>query len=219
LHYVSCRIRLQQEWVTIDQLKYDIIELSNKNKELEIFYKEVSKYSLDKIICLDETSIQPLMMINYSRCTLGQRCILETSDNYVFRKFSLLVSINNSKCIGHKLYENGVMTKERFVEFLEKFVFNKYKKHLIILDNAGSHNNEYVKNAIIESGNKYSNFKKSLHAKAECCRLPFAPDFCAYNGPKNYNDTPVLNSESVKYKTIKNYLSQPCFAKPKSKAS
>ena len=127
----------------------------NKNKELEIFYKEVSKYSLDKIICLDETSIQPLMMINYSRCTLGQRCILETSDNYVFRKFSLLVAINNSKCIGHTLYEKGGMTKERFVEFLEKFVFNKYKKHLIILDNAGSHNNEYVKDAIIKSGNKY----------------------------------------------------------------
>ncbi len=47
------------------------------------------------------------------------------------------------------------MTKERFVEFLESNIFNKYKNHLIILDNAGSHNNEYVKQAIINSGNKY----------------------------------------------------------------
>ena len=47
------------------------------------------------------------------------------------------------------------MTKERFVEFLEANIFNKYKNHLIILDNAGSHNNEYVKQAIINSGNKY----------------------------------------------------------------
>jgi hypothetical protein len=47
------------------------------------------------------------------------------------------------------------MTKERFVEFLEENIFNKYKNHLIILDNAGSHNNEYVKQAIINSGNKY----------------------------------------------------------------
>ena len=31
----------------------------------------------------------------------------------------------------------------------------KYKNHLIILDNAGSHNNEYVKQSIINSGNKY----------------------------------------------------------------
>ena len=27
--------------------------------------------------------------------------------------------------------------------------------HLLILDNAGSHRNEYVKNAILKSGNKY----------------------------------------------------------------
>ncbi len=47
------------------------------------------------------------------------------------------------------------MTKERFVEFLEANIFNKFKNYLIILDNAGSHNNEYVKQAIINSGNKY----------------------------------------------------------------
>jgi len=41
------------------------------------------------------------------------------------------------------------------VEFLEANIFNKYKNHLIILDNAGSHNNEYVKQAIINSRNKY----------------------------------------------------------------
>lgn len=47
------------------------------------------------------------------------------------------------------------MTKERFVEFLEQAIFGKYKDNLIILDNAGSHNNDYVKQAIINSGNKY----------------------------------------------------------------
>jgi transposase len=47
------------------------------------------------------------------------------------------------------------MTKERLLEFLEKYVFSKYKDHLIILDNAGSHNNELIKNAITNSGNHY----------------------------------------------------------------
>ena len=32
---------------------------------------------------------------------------------------------------------------------------NKYKNYLIVLDNAGSHRNNYVKNAITNSGNKY----------------------------------------------------------------
>ena len=124
-------------------------------KELKTFYKEVSKYSLDKIICLDETSIQPSLLPVYSKCPLGKRCVVKTDDNYVFRKFTLLCAISNSKCVGATLYKEGGMTKERFVEFLEANIFNKYKNHLIILDNAGSHNNEYVKQAIINSGNKY----------------------------------------------------------------
>jgi transposase len=124
-------------------------------KELKAFYKEVSKYSLNKIICLDETSIQPSMYLPYAKCDLGKRCVVKTDDNYVFRKFTLLCAISNSKCVGASLYKEGGMNKERFVEFLEANIFKKYKNHLIILDNAGSHNNEYVKQAIINSSNKY----------------------------------------------------------------
>jgi transposase len=122
---------------------------------LKLFYNKISKYKLDKIICLDETSIKPAMYLPYSKCALGKRCIIKTDDNYVFRKFTLLCAISNSKCVGATFYKEGGMTKERFVEFLEVIIFNKYKNHLIILDNAGSHNNEYVKQAIINSVNKY----------------------------------------------------------------
>ena len=110
---------------------------------------------MNKLISLDETSIKPSMIMEYSRCPLGKRCVVKTDDSYFFRKFTLLVAISNSKCIGWILYEKGGMTKERLVGFLEKFIFGKYKNHLIILDNAGSHKNNYVKNAIINSGNKY----------------------------------------------------------------
>ena len=95
------------------------------------------------------------MIMEYSRCDLGKRCIVKTDDSYLFRKFTLLIAISNSKCIGWTLYEKGGMTKERLVNFLQTFIFNKYKDHLIILDNAGSHKNEYVKDAISNSGNKY----------------------------------------------------------------
>ena len=46
-------------------------------------------------------------------------------------------------------------TQERMVDFLETQIFPKYKDHLIILDNAKSHNNQMVKDAITKSGNKY----------------------------------------------------------------
>ena len=136
-------------------------------KELKAFYKEISKYTLDKIICLDETSIQPALLPIYSKYFLGKRCVVKTDDNYVFRKFTLLCAISNSKCVGATFYKEGGMTKERFVEFLETNIFNKYKNHLIILDNAGSHNNEYVKQAIIISGNKYL-FSLPYTPKTKC---------------------------------------------------
>lgn len=47
------------------------------------------------------------------------------------------------------------MTKERLQEFLNIFITGKYKNNLVILDNAGSHNNELIKNTISSSGNKY----------------------------------------------------------------
>ncbi len=74
----------------------------------------------------------------YSRCYLGRRCKIKTSNQFVFRKFcafSILVAISNSKIVGKELYEKGGMTAERFLKFLEKNIFPYYKGHLIVLDN------------------------------------------------------------------------------------
>ncbi len=117
----------------------------NKKIELTKFYKEIKKYSLNKIISIDETSISPAMIMEYSRCDIGKRCVIKTDDNFVFKKFTLLSAISNKKCLGWILYETGGSTKERFVEFLQNIVFQKYKNHLLVLDNARAHNNNFVK--------------------------------------------------------------------------
>jgi len=38
---------------------------------------------------------------------------------------------------------------------IRKHIFPNYKGYLIVLDNAKSHNNELIKNAITKSGNDY----------------------------------------------------------------
>jgi transposase-like protein/transposase len=130
-------------------------QLTDKNKEMEDFYNEVRKYPLDKIICLDETSIGSHLKPSYSRCYIGKRCVIKTNNNFVFRSFTLLIAINNSKCVGKSFYEKGGTTQERIVEFIETQIAPKYKNHVIILDNARSHNNDMVREAIIKSGNQY----------------------------------------------------------------
>jgi hypothetical protein len=130
-------------------------QLTDKNKEMEAFYNEVHNYSMDKIICLDETSVGSHLKPSYSRCYIGKRCVIKTDNNFVFRSFTLLVAINNSECVGKVFYEKGGTTKERMVDFIETQIAPNHKNHLIILDNAKSHNNDIVKEAILKSGNQY----------------------------------------------------------------
>ena len=99
------------------------------------FYSEISKYPINKIISIDETAIRPVIMNEYSRCELGKRCIFKTNDTFMFRKYTLLVAISNSKCIGWTTFEKGAMNKERLVEFMKEYIFRKYKDHLIVMDN------------------------------------------------------------------------------------
>ena len=115
----------------------------NKNidfkKEIKAFYKKVDDFDISKIISIDETSIHAEMTASYSRCDLGKRCVKKTTDNKVFRKYTLVSAISNKKVVGWTLYEKGGMTAERMVEFIDMNIKGKYKKHLIIMDNGGAH--------------------------------------------------------------------------------
>ena len=53
------------------------------------------------------------------------------------------------------LYDKGGSTKERIVDFIDNHITEKYRNHLIALDNAKSHNNQLVKDKIIESEDNY----------------------------------------------------------------
>ena len=88
------------------------------------------------------------------------------------------------------------MTKERLIKFLEKSVFPNYKNNLIILDNAGSHNNTLVKDAITESENKY------------LFSVPYSPETNSpieqfFNQLKHYLK---LNKKISKFDNLKNEI-------------
>ena len=122
-------------------------------KQLKEFYKDVSKFSLKKIISLDETSVYAQMPSNYSRCELGKRCVVKTKDNKVFVKYTLVCAISSKGIVGYELYKEGGMNCERMIQFLDKFIYGKYKKHVIIMDNGGSHKNKLIKEKISQIDN------------------------------------------------------------------
>lgn len=133
------------------EMRYGVV--IDFQREIETFKTRIRSHDIDRIITLDETSIQTYMVDSYSRCRIGKRCIETTTDNKAFQKYTLLAAISSRGVIGHKLYRQGGMTSERLVEFLNEFVRDRYPGYLIVMDNAGAHRNELVKNYIRQIGN------------------------------------------------------------------
>ena len=96
-----------------------------KENEMNKFFTEVRKFPINKIICLDETSVGSALKPTYSRCNLGKRCIIKTSNQFVFRKFTLLVAISNIKCVGKELYEKGRYDKRKIIRVFRKTHISK----------------------------------------------------------------------------------------------
>ena len=120
----------------------------NINQKLKKFYKEVNKYKLKDIICIDETSISGLQKRSHCYSELGKRCIIKTQSQEVFKKYTGIFAISYNGVLGWDLYEKGGIDSVRLYEFLEKHITKKFKNKLIILDNASSHRNEKIKKLI-----------------------------------------------------------------------
>lgn len=68
------------------------------------------------------------MPSNYSRCDLGQRCVLKTKNNKVFTKYTLVCIMSSKGIVGYELYENGGMNVVRMIEFINKYIKKLRKK-------------------------------------------------------------------------------------------
>jgi transposase len=130
----------------------------NITQQLKDFYNKIKQYSLNDIICIDETSISSLQKRKHCYNTLGKRCVIKTSSQEVFKKYTGIFAISTNGVIGYNLYKDGGIDSDRLFNFLEKYVTTKFKNKLIILDNASSHRNIKIKELI----EKYNNILYSV---------------------------------------------------------
>jgi transposase len=206
----------------------------NINEKIKEFYKEIKKHNLNDIISIDETSVSSLMKRNHCYSEVGKRCVIKTTSQEVFKKYTAIFAINNKGVIGWELYEKGGIDSDRLSIFLEKFITKKYKNKLIILDNASSHRNEKIKELINKNNkllysipyqhftncieNYFSIFKSKMrkleglkHTEIKDNILKVLKDIPKetfeniFKGSYNRNDIYVKKTSSRK-KKIKNYL-------------
>ena len=128
------------------------------NKKLDEFYEEIKEYKLEDIICIDETSIGSLQKRKHCYNKLGKRCIIKTSSQEVFKKYTGIFSISTEGVLGWHLYDKGGIDSNRLYDFLQEHITTKFKNKLIILDNASSHRNAKIKELV----NKHNNLLYSV---------------------------------------------------------
>jgi len=129
---------------------------TNRKADLKAFYSIVSSYPMDKIISIDETSLTPFMFRPYSRCPLGEKCIETTDNNKVFTKHTFVGAISSSRMMGWKLFEEGAMNANRFVEFVRSIITEHHlKNYLFLFDNAGAHKGDKIKKLMTETNNHF----------------------------------------------------------------
>ena len=77
----------------------------NINSKIKEFYEEVKKYKLEDIICIDETSIKSLQKRQHCYSEMGKRCVIKTTSQEVFKKYTGIFAITSKGVIEWDLYE------------------------------------------------------------------------------------------------------------------
>ena len=137
------------------------------NKKIKEFYDEVKKCKLEDIICIDETSIKSLQKRQHCYSEMGKRCVIKTTSQEVFKKYTGIFAITSKGVIEWDLYEKGGINTDRLIEFLEHNITSKLRNKLIILDNASAHRNERIKALVNKHNNlvyavPYQHFTNSI---------------------------------------------------------
>jgi len=180
--------------------------------DLETFYNRLKKYDYKKTICLDETSIYLNMTHSYGRSKSGTRVIKRTN-KYPYKRYNLLCAISYNKVIGWTLYEyvKGGLTKQDILDFYNHYINDKYKNHLIIMDNARIHVSKIIRETIEKSENSLL-YTVPYHPETNAIEEFFSQlkHYIKRQSPQSFNEIyKTINdiiSTKIKSKHLENYI-------------
>lgn len=192
---------------------YPAKKIETEEKDLKLsFYKTLQSYDYKKTISIDETAIKLSMELSYGRSKSGTRVIKKTTQ-YPFEKYNLLCAISHNKIVGWKLFpqKNVGVKSDDVIEFYKEHIDKKYKKHLIVMDNAVIHRTNKLKAVIKESKNTLL-YSFPYHPETNAIEEFFSQlkHYIKKESPKTYDELYVCIEEIMKTKIkkvhLKNYL-------------
>jgi transposase len=182
--------------------------VGQEQADIAEFYKKLNKFKYNKTICLDETSIYLNMVLPYGRSKSGTRVIKKTN-KYPYKRYNCLCAISAKKVIGCILYEDlkGGVKTDNVLEFYNKFIKDKYKEHLIIMDNAVIHKSKKIKELIESTDNKLL-YSVPYHPETNAIEEFFSQlkHYIKKKSPNTYEDIVTVIKDTIKNKITKEHL-------------
>ena len=182
--------------------------VGQEQADIAEFYKKLNKFKYNKTICLDETSIYLNMVLPYGRSKSGTRVIKKTN-KYPYKRYNCLCAISAKKVIGCILYEDlkGGVKTDNVLEFYNKFIKDKYKEHLIIMDNAVIHKSKKIKELIESTDNKLL-YSIPYHPETNAIEEFFSQlkHYIKKKSPNTYEDIVTVIKDTIKNKITKEHL-------------
>lgn len=176
----------------------------DENQELLEYYNSLLKYKINKIISIDETAFYINMNKERGWSKKGTRAIIKT-DIYPYKKFNVLCAIKYGKIIGIKIYKKtGGIDKIKFIDFIDEFITDKYRDHLITLDNARFHRTKEVKEHILNIGNNYL-YTIRYHPETNSIENLFSQlkHYLKLKSPQSYNELKTHTKNIINTKISK----------------
>ena len=202
---------LHQNKITRKKLRskyYPEKKEGQEKEDLEIFYKKLKKFSYDKTICLDETSIYLNMKLSYGRSKRGTRVINKTY-KYPYKKYNLLFAISANKIIGYVLYKDllGGLKTQNILDFYNDYIKDKYKNYLIIMDNAVIHRSKQIRE-VIENTNNNLLYSVPYHPETNAIEEFFSQlkHYIKKESPNTYEDIDKVIKDIITTKIKKEHL-------------
>ena len=152
------------------------------------------------------------MSHSYGRSKSGTRVIKRTN-KYPYKRYNLLCAISYNKVIGWTLYEyvKGGLTKQDILDFYNHYINDKYKNHLIIMDNARIHVSKIIRETIEKSGNNLL-YTVPYHPETNAIEEFFSQlkHYIKRQSPQSFNEIyKTINDiilTKIKSKHLENYI-------------
>ena len=202
---------LQSNKITRKKLRskyYPEKKEGQEKEDLELFYNKLKKFSYDKTICLDETSIYLNMKPSYGRSKSGTR-VIDKTYKYPYKRYNLLFAISAHKIIDYVLYKDlkGGLKTNNIIDFYNNSIKDKYKNYLIIMDNAVIHRSKQIRE-LIEKSNNNLLYTVPYHPETNAIEEFFSQlkHYIKKESPNTYEDIERVIKDIITTKIKKEHL-------------